>query len=121
MKNKNQQLFTKYYTTGVTQGTVADTYNGLKQLIKNKLGNKNDIIEALDELEKEPTSNSGKKWLQKEIKRAQLDKNSEILDAAKKLMDEMKSSGDENHVMQAKGKFIAQANHGSTANVIISR
>jgi len=35
-------------------------------------------------------------------------------------MDEMKSSGDKKHIMQAQGKFIAQANHGNTANVIIS-
>jgi len=56
MKNKNQQLFTKYYTTGVTQGTVADTYNGLKQMIKTKFNDKNDVIVAIDRLEQKPHS-----------------------------------------------------------------
>jgi len=44
-----------------------------------------------------------------------------IVELAKKLMDEMKSSGGEKHIIQAKGKFIAQADHGSTANVTILR
>jgi len=105
---------------GVTQGSVADAYNFVKQLIKTKFDN--NIIEVIESLEKEPSSDIGKKWLQEKVQENHLDKDTNILDAAKKLMDEVeKSSGDENHVMQAKGKFIAQADHGSTANVTINR
>jgi len=44
-----------------------------------------------------------------------------LVDASKKLMDEIKKlSDDKKYVMQAKGKFIAQADHGSTAKVIIN-
>ena len=105
---------------GVTQGTVADAYNGVKQLIKAKFDN--NIIEVIESLEKEPNSDIGQQWLQEKVQTNNLDKDTDILEAAKKLMDEIeKSSGDENHVMQAKGKFIAQADHGSTATVTINR
>jgi len=105
---------------GVTQGTVADMYKGIKQLIKKKSKQKN-IIEVLDDLEKDPISNMGKKWLQKEIQNNQLDQDADILEAAKKLLNEMKSSGNEKHIMQAKGNFIAQADHGSSASVTINK
>ena len=106
---------------GVTQGSVSDAYNGLKQLIKTKFNDKNDVIVAIDRLEQKPQSNARQMELQEQVEDNQLEKNSDIVELAKKLMDEMKSSGDEKHIMQAKGKFIAQADHGSTANVIISR
>jgi len=105
---------------GITQGSVADAYNGVKQLIKTKFDN--NVIEIIESLEKEPNSDIGKQWLQEKVQTNHLDKDTGILEAAKKLMDEIeKSSGVENHVMQAKGKFIAQADHGSTANINISR
>ena len=105
---------------GVTQGSVADAYNFVKQLIKTNFDN--NVIEVIESLEKEPDSDIGKKWLQEKVQTNHLDKDTDIIEAAKKLMDEIeKSSGDENHVMQAKGKFIAQADHGSTANVTINR
>jgi len=107
---------------GVTQGSVSDAYNGLKQLIKTKFNDKNDVIVAIDRLEQKPQSKARKMELQEQVEENQLEKKSDIVELAKKLMDEVeKSSGDENHVMQAKGKFIAQADHGSTANVTINR
>jgi len=106
---------------GVTQGTVADAYNGVKQLIKTKFDNKNDVIVAIDRLEQKPQSNERQMELQEQVEESNLNKHTDIVNAANLLMDEMKSSGDEKHIMQAKGKFIAQADHGSTANVIISR
>jgi len=106
---------------GVTQGTVADAYNGVKQLIKTKLKNKNDVIVAIDRLEQKPQSKARQMELQEQVEENQLEKNSDIVELTKKLMDEIKSSGNENHVMQAKGKLIAQADHGSTATVTINR
>jgi hypothetical protein len=104
---------------GVTQGTVVEAYNSVKQLIKKKANQ--DIIEVIDDLEKDPNSNMGKKWLKKEIQKNQLDQDADILEAAKKLMDEMKSSGGKKNIMQAKGNFIVQADHGSTASVNINK
>jgi len=108
-------------SAGVTQGTVADAYNGVKQLIKTKFENKNDFIVAIDRLEQKPQSNARKMELQEQVEENNLDKNYDIVQLAKKLMNEVnKSSGNEKHIMQAKGKLIAQANHGSTANVTIN-
>jgi len=106
---------------GLTQGSVADAYNGVKQLIKTKLDNKNDVMVAINRLEQKPQSKARQMELQEQVEENQLEKNSDIVELAKKLMDEMKSSGDEKHIMQAKGKFIAQADHGSTANISILR
>ncbi|ETR68090.1 MAG: hypothetical protein OMM_10886 [Candidatus Magnetoglobus multicellularis str. Araruama] len=105
---------------GVTQGTVADSYNGLKQLIKTKFSNKNDLIVSIDKLEQKPQSKARQMELQEQVEENQLNENTDIVDAVKKLMDEMNSSGDESHIMQAKGKFIAQADHGSTASININ-
>jgi len=77
---------------GVPQGKVADSYNDLKQLIKN---DNDDVIEALEVIEnfkKELNCEIGKKWLEEKVKNKQLDKNTDILDAAKKLMDETNKS-----------------------------
>jgi len=41
---------------GLTQGTVADSYNGLKQLIKSKFRNKNDLIDVIEALEQDSSS-----------------------------------------------------------------
>jgi disulfide oxidoreductase YuzD len=106
---------------GVTQGTVSDLYNGLKQLIKTKYCNRNDLIISIEKLEQKPKSNARQMELQEQIEENQLNEDINIVDLAKKLMDEIKSSGDEKHIMQAKGKFIAQADHGSAANVTINR
>jgi len=107
---------------GVTQGTVADAYNGVKQLIKTKFENKNDFIVAIDKLEQKPQSNARQMELQEQIEENNLDKHTDIVELAKKLIDELnKSSDNEKHIMQAKGKFVAQADHGSTANVTINR
>jgi len=105
---------------GVIQGGVADAYNGLKQLIKRKSA-KQDMLEAIEKLEKKPQSKARQMELQEQVEECKLDKDTEIVEAAKKLMDEMKSSGNEKHIMQAKGNYIAQADHGSTASVTINR
>ena len=105
---------------GVIQGSVTDAYNGLKQLIKRK-SNKQDMLVAIERLEQKPKSKARQMELQEQVEENKLDKDTEIVEAAKKLMDEMKSSGDEKHIMQAKGNIIAQADHGGTANVTINR
>jgi len=106
--------------SGITQGTVADTYNGLKQLIKTKYSNRNDLIISIDKLEQKPQSNARQMELQEQVEENQMNENSYIVEAAKKLIDKMKSLGDEKNIMQARGKFIAQADHGSTASVTIN-
>ena len=106
---------------GLTQGTIAETYNALKQLIKSKYSNRKDLIVSIDKLEQKPLSNARQMELQEQVEENKLHENTDIIDAAKSLMDEMKASGNENHIMQAKGKFIAQADHGSTASVTINR
>jgi len=105
---------------GLIQGTVADAYNVIKHLIKRKSSN-SDMLDAIEKLEKKPQSKARQLELQEQVEEYKLDKNVEIVEAAKKLMDEMKLSSNEKHIMQAKGNCIAQANHGSSASVNINR
>jgi len=106
---------------GVTQGTIADTYNGVKQLIKTKFGNKNDVIDIIEILEKDQCSDGYRLVLQEKIQKYQLEKDIEIVDAAEKLIDQIKKSfGVKKNVMEAKGKFIAQAYHKSKASITIN-
>jgi len=46
--------------SGLTQGSVADAYNSVKQLIRSKFDNKNDVVIAIDRLEKSHGLRQGK-------------------------------------------------------------
>ena len=78
-----------------TQKTVADTYNGVKQLIKTKFDNKNEFIVAIDRLEQKPQSKARQLELQEHVEENQLDKHKDVVELANKLIDEV--NGHKNH------------------------
>jgi len=88
---------------GLTQDSVADSYNTFKQIIKTIFDNKNDVIIAIDRLEQKPHSKARQMELHEQFEENQLDKNTDVVKAAKKLLDEMKSSGNEK---QANDKYV---------------
>jgi hypothetical protein len=101
---------------------TADAYQTLKEKLSSKFGDKSGVIEAVDILEKRPDSEGSKKLLQEEVDRAAVDSDPEILAAAQHLQDQIESQpGGEQHIQQARGRYIAQASHGSTATVNVER
>jgi len=74
-------------TAGVA---VKDAYEGLKKLIKQKFGDKTDLVDAVDKLEKKPDSEARKATVKEEIETAKVDGDSEILKLAQDLLDKAK-------------------------------
>jgi hypothetical protein len=74
-------------TAGVA---VKDAYNGLKELIKNKFGDKTDLVDAVDKLEKKPDSEARKATVKEEIETAKVNDDPEILKLAQDLLDKIK-------------------------------
>ncbi len=82
----------------LTKDAVKDCYEGLKGKLKKKFGEKSDLVEAVDKLEKKPDSEARKGMLQEEIEAAKAHKDTEIIQLAQVLLDKIKeqSSGQKN-------------------------
>jgi len=75
---------------GITQ--VEDTYNILKQLIKKKCSNNNDVIVSIDRMEQKPRSNARKMELKEQVEENKLYEITDIVETAKKLMDKIEQA-----------------------------
>lgn len=102
----------------VVKDATQDAYQGLKEILNRKFGDESEIVEAVDMLEGRPESEARKGVLQEEVERAALDQDLGIREAAQKLLNQIGfQPGGEQHIQQARGNYIAQADHGSTAKV----
>ena len=78
--------------TEVAKTAVVDASNGLKALIRKKLGKENEVTKAISDLETKPNSTGRKVSLQEEVTAAKLDQDQEIVAAAKALIELIKAS-----------------------------
>lgn len=102
----------------IVKDATQDAYQGLKEILDRKFGNESEIVESVDMLEERPDSEARKGVLQEEVERAALDQDIEIRETAQNLLNQIESQpGGEQHIQYARGNYIAQADHGSTANV----
>lgn len=107
-----------FFLYKVSGQAISEVTTDAYRTLKEKLSSKSGVIEAVDILEKRPDSEGSKKLLQEEVDRAALDNDPEILAAAQHLQDQIESqSAGKLYIQQARGMYIAQANHGSTAHV----
>jgi hypothetical protein len=108
--------------TDTIKQTVVDAYNTVKNLVKSKLGHSNDVSKAIENLEENPTSKGQPIVLSEQIEAANLQQEPDVLKAAQHLLELLKQQpGGEQHIMVAKGKFIAQADHGSSSTITINK
>ncbi len=85
----------------VSQKVIADGYEGLKSLIIKKYGEKSDLAQAVDDVEKKPDSKGRQATLQEEMANAHADKDPELLALAKSLNEQLaKLPGGQNVVTQ---------------------
>ncbi len=116
-------------TTGITAGTtdvgkraIVDAYNGLKEIITRKFGKNSDLLDSIKKLESKSDSESRKGVVKEEVEASQADKDSEVLDAANKLLEKLKEHPDgDKHIQIAQGSYIAQADRGGTATVSVNQ
>lgn len=116
-------------TLGVTSGAtkigqqaVVEAYTVLKSLLKKKFGDQSEIIKSVEGLETKPESSGRKEILKEEIASVKADQDPDIRKAAQALLDQISTQqGGEQHIQQATGSNIAQADRNSTASVNVNQ
>jgi hypothetical protein len=79
-------------------------------------------VKAIDDLEARPDSEGRRQTLEEEVGEVQADDDPQIRQAAEELLARIKAQpGGERHIQQATGKYIAQADRHSTAQVNVDR
>jgi hypothetical protein len=97
---------------------IVEAYQGLKTLIKTKLGHDSNADRAIHNLETEPSSAAWKEILTGELKKADSSSDPELVSATQALLELIRAlPSREKHVQFAQGTGIAQADRGSTATV----
>jgi hypothetical protein len=104
--------------TEVATKAISDGYSGLKSLIIKKFGSKSDVTEAIEKLHAKPESPGRQQTLAEELKATNASADPELMGAAQSLLELIKAlpQGDQ-HIQNAVGSGIAQADRGSTASV----
>jgi hypothetical protein len=102
----------------VTKKTIAESYDGLKALLKKKFGSDSDVAAAVEELEKKPDAKGRRQTVEDELEAVNAGADTELLAAAQALLDQIKTVPQvEQNVQIARGTGIAQAGHGSRSSV----
>ena len=106
----------------VGENVLVDAYQGLKGLLKRKFGENSEVVKAADSLEAKPDSTGRKQMLEEEVEASGADRDPEVRQAAQELLEQLKAlPGGEQHVQNAIGSYIAQADRGSAAEVRVNR
>lgn len=108
--------------TDAAKKAIADGYDGLKSLLKKKFGAESEPVAALSKLEAKPDSEGRKLTLSEELDSAGAASDGELIAAAQALLELIRAlpQGEKN-IQVAIGQGIAQASHGSTASVTITK
>jgi hypothetical protein len=106
----------------VGENVVNDIYARLKQALASKFGRDSGVLESVENLEAKPDSNGRKETLKEEVEASGADRDPEIRKVAQELLAAVAAQpGGEQHIQNAEGNYIAQADRGSTAEVRVNR
>jgi len=95
-----------------------DAYEKLKTILKRKFGEDSEVVKSVENLEARPESWGRKQTLEEEVEASGADQDPEVREAAQQLLDQLRAQpGGEQHIQNAVGSYIAQADRGSTAEV----
>ena len=110
-------------TSGLTEAAktmITDAYQGLKNLIKKRIGDQSNVITSIEVLEAKPQSVGRQQTLNEEIVDAHITQDLDILQAAHNLLSLIKAEpGGERHVQQVTGNYnaVVQGSGNATVNV----
>lgn len=106
----------------VGENVVNDIYARLKQTLADKFGRGSDVLRSVETLEAKPDSDGRKQMLQEEVEASGADRDPEISAIAQELLDTVAAQPNgEQHIQNARGNYIAQADRSSTAQVNVNR
>ena len=101
---------------------VVDGYGALKAALTAKFGAESGLAGAPEGLERNPGSQGRKQTLDEEIAAAKADEDPELVELARALLERIESQpGGAQHIQNAVGNYIAQADRGATATVTVTR
>lgn len=106
--------------TEVAKTMITDAYQGLKNVITKKIGDKSHVITSIEGLEAKPQSVGRQQTLNEDIVDAHLPQDQDILHAAQNLLSLIKAEpGGERHVQQVTGNYnaVVQGSGNATVNV----
>jgi hypothetical protein len=104
--------------TETAKKAISDGYSGLKALISKKFAGKSDVTEAIDKLQAKPESPGRQQTLAEELKATNASADPELMGAAQSLLELIKALPQgKQHIQNAVGTGIAQADRGSTASL----
>jgi hypothetical protein len=105
----------------VTEKLIVDAYEGLKSMIRRKVAGDSKVVEAITNLESEPDFGPHKMALEERIKGAKADQDPDIVKAAQTVLDQVNAQPEgAQHIQNAIGSYIVQADRGSTATVTVN-
>jgi hypothetical protein len=76
--------------TGFVKDVVTDSYTELKAALKKKFGDKSDLVDAVEQLEKKPDSEARKATVQEEVETAKVNDAPDVVKLAQDLLDKIK-------------------------------
>ena len=77
----------------VATQAVKDTYASLKKMVVSRFGTKADVTNAIQQVEQKPDSEGRHAVLKEELKLAAVDKDGELVEQAKTMLDLLKKEG----------------------------
>ena len=86
--------------SSLSEPAIRDAYNGLKSLLGRKLGAGSPVVDAADKLEKNPNSTGRKETLKEELTSTNLQGDSEVIEAARVLLDTLKQLPNGQQIIQ---------------------
>jgi hypothetical protein len=75
----------------LSETVVKDGYEALKAVIQRKFGKDSDLSDAVEKLEKNPTSSGRKETLKEELVAAKADQDPELAQAAQAVLEKIKT------------------------------
>jgi hypothetical protein len=94
---------------------VKDAYAGLKNLITRKFGDKADVEDAIQGVEKKPASESRKGVLQEELEEAQAGQANDVVEQAKALLALIEQHTKDEYLAELKGSGAIAQGAGAQA------
>jgi hypothetical protein len=99
----------------VGESALVDAYQGLKAALKRGLGDGSEVVKAVDTVEEDPKSDWRKGMLKEKVEISSIDEDSEVREAAQKLLDQVRAR------QYARGNYIARADSRGHAEVRVNQ
>lgn len=107
--------------TMLAEPAIKDGYDALKALLRRKTGEKSAVVNAVENLEKDPASKGRRLTLEEDLGKAGLDRDDEVLRLARALLEKLGGS------VAGSGTTVTQTVTGSenifsgTGNVTVTK